>query len=264
MNCKSSRWINSAYEARANHEDHLVDLTKGSCGVRFEEKAQVLGVPAGDMTQKQFHDILALQCPNLQHLSLTVTMPVRRGERVSCSEYLSSSLFSMQSITKLEVSLGVDFNARSSGPVNGMLFHKMIKNLPGLIDLSIKYDYGEIFHNRRFLIISPTLKNLDTTGLSKCVWVSCECPKLERFECNGSAYGNGTRPIFPSSDLDYDYIESFEDSFVRRGDLRVNAGRVAFSGLDVPDNCECVLRGYHRPQNDWVLEANRSARFETW
>jgi len=259
---KASEWISAAYHARAC-QGHFVNLTNGSQDISFECKAKYLGVPVCTMTQKDFHDILAAQCPNLATLSLTVSMPVRQ-DQVRCSEYLSSALFSLSSITNLEVGLCCHLSARGSWPINGTVFYKMIKNLTSLTKLSIKTSKSNsCVHGRRFLIMSPTLKILDTTGLGKHVWVSClECPKLERFKCNGAAYGNGTRPLFTGDDLVN--MDSFEESFVKDGDLKVNAGRVDFAGLDVPDTCECILRDFCSFKTDWILEANRNAMFETW
>ena len=256
---KASEWISAAYHARA-FQGHFVNLTNGSQDISFECKAKYLGVPVCNMTQKDFHDILASQCPNLATLSLTVSMPVRQ-DQVRCSEYLSSALFSLSSITKLEVGLcGHLSAARGSWPINSMVFYKMIKNLTSLTKLSIKTSNSNSFlHGRRFLILSPTLEILDCTGLGKHVWVSCECPKLERFKCDGAAYGNGTRPLFTADDLDN--MDSFEESFVKDGDLKVNAGRVGFAGLDVPDTCECILRDFDCPDPDWILEAKPQCQF---
>ena len=216
-------------------------------------QAQYLRVPIHKLTQKQFHNTLAVQCPNLQHLRLSMMLESSRNKTVRSFHYLSSSLFSMQSIQKFEVSLLALLNDDINWPVDGMVFYKMVKGLSNLEELSIKCPH-RIFNGKRFLILSPSLKKSDLTGLCKGAWVFCDCQELERFECNGWVYGSGTRPT------DLNSIESF----IIDGDLRVSAGQVPFSGLDVPDTYECILYGFHPDDDDSMLKQCRNARFETW
>jgi len=228
-------------------------------------KAHALKVPFREMTQKEFHDALATQCPALSKLSLSVIMPVEEWH-VPCTEYLSSTLFSMPSITKLEISLGCLRDMTPRDAVNGMVFSKMIQNLSALTNLTIKTN--GFFSNRKFLIISPTLINLDTTGLSKAVWVAVNCPALERFACKGGffPFGSGTLPLLSAAD--FADMDSFKESFVDSHRLEVAAGRVPFKGLCVPDTCLCIVQQFDPPKNRVEMMESIdmvcTARFDMW
>lgn len=262
---RSWQWTSMAYDAQNPSaqipSEGIIDLT-GDVGTSFETKARALNVPIRDMSQKEFHNVLAKQCPSLATLSLSVTMPVGE-ERFPCSEYLSATLFSMPSITKLDVLLVGDHRGAWGGSVNGMVFNKMIQNLSGLTSLAIHAN-RELYGNK-FLIMSPTLKTLDVTGLSKGVWVAVDCPKLERFESgSGDGYSGGTLPLYRNADVDD--FDSFTESFSRAEGLVVPAGRVPMMNLSVPDTCECILRRVYEPfsGHSELMELCRDARFEIW
>jgi len=54
----------------------FVDMTHDCFDASFEQHARALSVPIRDMSQQDFHEILARQCPNLADLTLSLRMPV--------------------------------------------------------------------------------------------------------------------------------------------------------------------------------------------
>lgn len=261
---KSSKWISAAYNARV--KERYFDLSKDTVSVPLATKALTLGLPTHDLTQMDFHDLLAQQCPKLTNLILSITMPVGL-ERIPCSEYLSSALFSMPTIVKLEVSIGCHADARPDMPINGMVFTKMIKNLSGLTDLTIKSPDHKALIGKRFSVVSQSLKYVDATRLGKGVWCAFDCPKLERFECKSSDFGCGSAPLI--LDAGFEDLGFFTERYVNGGKLVVKAGVVPFVATAVPDACVCVIEDFdnysmRRESMMSLVKACRAASFDHW
>jgi len=255
---RKSRWVSSAYHDIFSPSGPCVDLTEDIEMGSFELMANTLGVPFRDDPQQQeLQDVLALNCPKLLELSINVAMP---NGPVNCLEYLGMTLFSLSNLLKMEISLGmIGYQHTRSEPVqfDGMILARMVENLPNLKELTLKS--GSFCISRRLHIVSSSLRTLNTSGLSKFAWVTCQCPNLERFECSGYSFaGNGTIPQFSAAQLQNIGADSFHGTA-----LHVAAGRATFEGLDVPPSCECILHHYRTPM-DYALEDFRNARFETF
>ena len=251
-----SRWVSSAYHDIFSPSGPCVDLTEDVEMGSFELMAATLGVPfRDDPQQHELQDVLALNCPNLLELSINVAMP---NGPVCCPEYLGMALFSMHKLSKMEISLGM-IGWQHGDPLqfDGMIVARMVENLPQLKELTLKS--GLFCTSRQLHVVSSSLRTLNTSGLSKFAWVSCQCPNLERFECSGYSFaGNGTIPHFSTEQRQNLSADSFHGSA-----LHIAAGRATFEGLDVPPSCECIMHDYRAPEN-FALEDFRNARLETF
>jgi len=254
-----SPWIMQAFEAKFPSGD-VIDLVNNTALPSYESMAVALGIPFGQhKNQKEFLNILAAQCPSITNLAVKLSMTIGR-ERIISSEYRRFSLFSKPSISELKLSL----KFMRGSPVDGMAFTRIVKDLPGLRSLSLGSPGTSDLCDHRFHIESASLRVLDVSGLGKCQWISCKCPQLELFRCNG-AYGNGSRPLFSADQMSN--MISFEEEYCRILEsgsrmLQVPVGVVPFTGMDVPDDCECVLDDYDH--GDWLLDNINNARFTTW
>lgn len=71
-----SEWI-----GRAFYRGHpFIDLTDGEGLPPFQTMVQALGIPFHPTTQKDFHDTLAMHCPSVTNLAVTVAVPTNKEE----------------------------------------------------------------------------------------------------------------------------------------------------------------------------------------
>jgi hypothetical protein len=270
---KDSPWISEAYFYVFQLPDEVIDLSgETDLSTSQAEKARALGIPVGVHSARYFQDIMA-RCPNITDLAVKLT--IQPGRRWIISENASTLLFSMPKISKLKLSFGLScrcqslpFDARDLG-FDGMLISKVIKNLTSLRELTLvnrdAHGSAEALSTNRFHVESPTLRVLDVQDLTKAIWISCKCPRLERFLCNGYCYGNGSRPV--SRPLE----QSIHNS---SSGIYFYAGAVPFWGLEVPNDCMCIYAGLSllgesastvdRLLHNFSTESMQRSRFCSW
>jgi hypothetical protein len=237
-----SPWISDAYQFYyGSPMIEEIDLTGGTdLSMSQAEKARALGIPAELHSQRYFQDIMASLCPNITDLAINLT--IQPGRWIT-SENASTLLFSMPSISKLKLSFGVSCRCESL-PFDGMLISKVIKNLPVLRELTLANRNAQELHTHRFHVESPTLRILNVHGLTKGVWISCKCPRLERFLCKGSVYGNGSRPVSLPPE------QTIHNS---PSGIYFYAGAVPCWGLEIPNDCMCIFADVSRYEFDSAL-----------
>ena len=193
--------------------------------------------------QKILHDSIAKNCPNLAVLSLTLTLPPLSSRD---APYISNDLFSMPSIRKLKISLGYHdyFKGWRIGSVEARdtsIFTKLIKKLDNIRELEIATNESSarsshlLQPSTTYDIESTSLQSLGTFGLWKGIFVSCHCPQLQYFCCNGSFYGNGVRKP-PEGFATDDIIEQREDRVVVRHSVE------NFPSFRVPRSCRMTFK----------------------
>jgi hypothetical protein len=245
-----SPWISEAYFYVIQFSIEVIDLAgETDLSTSQAEKARALGIPVGLHSQRYFHDSMASLCPNITDLAVNLTI---QPGRWIISENASTLLFSMPKISKLKLSLGLSCqytysHHQAALGFDGMLFSKVINNLTGLRELTLANRSAQALSSNRFHVESPTLRVLDVQGLSKSIWISCKCPRLERYLCNGNIYGNGSRPA--SRPLD----ETIHNS---SSGIYFYAGAVPFLGLEIPNDCMCILAGLSSYAVDGLLDEN--------
>jgi len=209
----------------------------------LSRKAWDLGVPFEVHShRKDLHDTIAIKCPNVVSVSINLLNPTMSNSLWIQTQF-SQLLFSMGNIQKLKISFGNhqkigeyeschQFFPKPNEVLDSYFLMKCIKNLSGLVDLEIGFSVADI----KFLINSKTLRFINVENMGKSIWISCTCPRLEKFVCNGSAYGNGTRPNWD----DHEYELNSNST----GDVMYQ-GTTPMVGMDVPDSCKFVLRDFH-------------------
>ena len=217
--------------------------------------------------QKSLHDAIAEHCPNLAELAVAVTLP---STSPGYSEYISEAMFSMPSITKLKISLGyhgADPNAiNEPRRMDGLVITKLIRHLSGLRHLEIATSWSSgvrLFYCRRYHIASETLQSLKTIGLGKRVFVSCKCPNLSQFICDGSLHGNGTRPLLSS-----EQYATISRHINEEEKLVVPFGAFFVPNFEAPDTCEMMLENFNAhfeySYYEHFYNQATSAIYETW
>jgi len=223
-----SPWIMSACESHVAP----VDLCEApNWNSPLSQQAQYLSVPYEEgLSQRHFYEFLAERCPNT--VDLNVSLDITCGE--PATSYLSKKLFSLPSVSTLKLSLGMAHpeTAVDPGGIDGMLVSRAIENLPGLHKLVLATRREPEFVNARFHVSSEELRVLDVEGLCKLVWISCDCPQLEKVLFVNSLYGNGSAPMAP-------YAAGKDIVGQRHSDGRVSylAREVPLIGMCVPGTC---------------------------
>jgi hypothetical protein len=236
-----SPWISEAYQFYYGLPQEI-DLTGGiDLSVSQAEKARALGIPAELHSQRYFQDIMASLCPNITDLAINLT--IQPGRWIT-SENASTLLFSMPTISKLKLSFGVSCRGQSL-PFDGMFISKVIKNLTVLRELTLATRSAQELYSNRFHVESPTLRILDVQGLTKHVWISCKCPRLERFLCKGGLYGNGSRPASHPPE------QTIHNS---SSGIYLYAGAVPFGGLEIPNDCMCIFVNHSMLEFDSAVD----------
>lgn len=170
-------------------------------------------VPLGE--QKKFQDALARNCPNLQILFLTLTLPSTTPLYHDC---ISHRLFSHQTIVYLRLEL--EF-AEGGIAIDGNVFSNLIRNLPSLNNLSLGRNRDDetqkaIFKDRRFHVASSSLQYLDTRGLFPGTFLSVDCPQLVRLECECGKKGHGVFPRWPPEIVAY--LSTDPDEYIQENE----------------------------------------------
>lgn len=252
----NSQWVSEAYHHARDHclEGGVIDLCGDTGAVSLEAMSRAVDVPYcfPAPTQRRLHDAIAANCENLLELEVSITIP---NARVNCREYLSESIFSLNNIYRLDVSLGVIGTSwvRDELHSDGMIVTRMIGNLNKLQELNIK-SAGSCTYMRQLLIASPTLTVLNVSGLCKASYISGTLPRLETFSCIGGGFGNGIVPQFTAEQLKHVWYDEQYCHFY--------AGQATIGLLDVPPTCECIMIGGGAPA--WVLQNFLGARLETF
>mmetsp|Transcript_5934 Transcript_5934/g.12982 ORF Transcript_5934/g.12982 Transcript_5934/m.12982 type:complete len:597 (-) Transcript_5934:183-1973(-) len=238
----NSSLIRRAWVAKFCRDSEVVNLAGGDAHPRLDRMAADLDVPYRYTSWKELHDTIAEQCPNVSHLKISVKVPINEDTRDYWrSHHFSPALFSMGTIRTLELSCNFCTEgmipSSDSVKLDSCFVDAYISGLHNLdsLDLGFSSSLAEGVYGRRYHIQSPSLRALNVERLSKHMWVSCNCPKLEQFVCNGSGYGNGSRPVRATR-------EQMASDVIR-------TGTVNMVGLEVPDGCKCVLVGFRR--DDW-------------
>ena len=262
----NSQWVSEAYHHARDHslEGGVIDLRGDTGAVSLEAMSRAVDVPYcfPAPTQRRLHDAIAANCENLLELEVSIAIP---NARVNCREYLSESIFSLNNIYRLDVSLGVIGTSwvRDELHFDGMIVTRMIGNLDKLQELNIK-SAGNCTYTRRLLIASPTLTVLNVSGLCKGSYIAGALPKLETFSCMGGSYGNGIVPQFTAEQLNHVWYVKL-DNVMFSDYCHFYAGQATIRLLDVPPTCECIMTtrdariGMDTP---WVLQRFLGARLE--
>ncbi|CAB9520839.1 expressed unknown protein [Seminavis robusta] len=227
--CNMSRAMRSNWSSyfSSHRKRNFIDLTTDG------NSTGVVSVQHG---QKELFETVAKNCPRLKDLSITVTLPTARR---NYDDFTGTSLFALESIESLSISLGC-FTADREADSN--VVTKLIHKLPGLRSLTLSCPNS--VRNWRFHIQSLSLEVIDTTGLGKHTYVSCDCPQLRTFSCVGGVYGNGTVPK-----LTEDQHESIFATMNNAANVVLLAGEFPCPYLSVPNSCEVRLKerlcGFH-------------------
>jgi hypothetical protein len=256
----NSRWVSEAYHHK--REQGVIDLCGDAVTVSLEAMFRAVDVPYcfHFPTQRQLHDTIAANCENLLELEASIAIP---NAVVNCREFLSKSIFSLNNIYRLEVSLGVVKSQLTSIHFDGMIVTRMVENLEKIRELTIKSGEGSTV-GRQLFIASPSLTILNVSGLTKSTFISGALPRLETFRYEGGDYGNGIVPQFTAEQLKHVwYVELVEYSQVYQ-DCHFHAGQATVLGLDVPPACEFIMRSRSVVAMQWVLQNFLHARFETF
>ena len=210
----------------------MVDLT----GSEYHEDETTI---VHHSAQKYLHETIAVNCPHLADASLRVTLPLCTHNYTEC---ISEAFFSMASISKLKISLSFARGlSRHGSHIEGNCFTNMIRNLVNLKELELAYGgWTELCYLRLFHIESSSLEKINVTGLAKGMYVSCNCPRLEQFICNGHHYGNG---VIPRLSLQQ-YDNLFDEEEENNSDLVTTPSTFIFPRLIVPDTCQMVLKDF--------------------
>jgi hypothetical protein len=259
-----SQWVSEAYHHEREHclEGGVIDLCGDAYAVSLEAMSRAVDVPYcfPAPTQRQLHDTIAANCEKLFELEVSIAIP---NARLNCREYLSETLFSLNNIYRLEVSLGVVKSQFNSCHFDGMIVTRMVENLEKIRELTIKGCEGST-GNRQLFIASPTLTALNVSGLCKLSWISGALPRLETFSCKGGWYGNGTVPQFTAEQLKHVWYAKLDNVKYSRQDFHFYAGQATIRLLDVPPTCEFIMSCGGAVDTPWVLQNFLNARFETF
>ena len=151
-------------------------------------KCQPLGSPflvtAVETCQRELQEAIALNCPKLRTLGLSLVIQEHGGRDIP--EVIGQSLYSLPSITSLDITVEMD---ERRGTLGCMFFSRLIENLTTLTHLSLRsnrtYFMESVFH-----IQSSSLKQLHVEDFSKQAMLTLDCPNLDAFRCKGGFFGN--------------------------------------------------------------------------
>lgn len=200
---------------------------------------------------KKLHDLIAQKCPNLKKVCLSLMLPKTTP---IYSDYISSALFSISSIEILSLYVGfheeekpkVDPELKwgTKTPIDGMLFSRIIQNLPKL-QMFLMFGEGPITDERgrkiRFHVASPTLKMLACDNGAPIIPV--DCPALEELGYNAGPNGNNCM---------LNHISSQQFARARQNARRATAYYYEVNGfppsphLQVPNECKLVVKNIHK------------------
>lgn len=230
-------WVDSCYDKFFGTNYSVIDLCTNDPGPTFQEKTEALDMPSAMGVSNQelgqrLQECIAFHCPNLRSLSWNFA-------KISNTEVVNSPIFSLSSLTHLELGMHFDHwvqrEQREYDDLN--IITRMIQNLGNLQHLKIKFDIYSM-SSKKIQIHSQSLRYLDVSEMSKSCFVACICPLLEVFICKGGGYGNGSMPILTEEEIDA-YKEKY------RGKTLVQCqSQMQLPGMDIPDSCKCILKNF--------------------
>ena len=224
----------------------------------LEYMSRKVGVPYSirTPTQRRLHDTIAANCKNILELQVSIAIP---NAPINCREYLSASLFSLDHISKLEVSLWGDQAHR----FDGMVVTRLIENLPKLQELSVKSAYRCSHVNRLHIESSSQsrLSVLNVSGMSKNHWISGVLPNLRTLIYHGGYGGNGIVPQF-TNEQKLKVLRNVD------GDYHYHAGQATIHNVTIPSTCEVIVQDYCGREilngMSWALKDFLISPFETF
>ena len=199
--------------------------------------------------QKDLHDTIAQECPNLQELFTClyyITAPHNQSHR------FSHSLFSLPSIHRLHINLcHLNYHLPWGGAMGDCNVLKQVTaNLKCLQELRVGGGFAPVENYGCMIIEHDTLRTLDVSDLSDNMYVRCHCPRLETFSCKGS---NGSVPDI-SSVTRFRALRSLNPPS-HDGSVTFSAETTPFVGVFVPPTCQCTVTHFRE------YDRNRFALF---
>ena len=175
-------------------ECHTENLTNyhvqmiGDSFSKFQSSGSPFVVSAVETSQRDLQEAIALNCPKLRFLGLSLVIQDYGGRDLP--DILGQSLYLLPSITSLDITVEM---FERYGTLDASVFSNLIGNLTALAHLSLRSNSMH-FSEPVFHIRSTSLKQLDVDDFSKEATLSLDCPNLELFRCKGSFFGNSNDP----------------------------------------------------------------------
>ncbi|CAB9509059.1 expressed unknown protein [Seminavis robusta] len=207
---------------------------------------------------QQFLDLVASECPSVQHLHLNLPLLYIRADHRLVQKLRLSSLTTLQLVftEQLWFSCTGTYGGENvlAHHVDGTMIQGLLQGLPNLQELffHVQCTSGALEEREQphFVIRSNNLRLLSLEGLG---WVTCHCPKLQRFLYDsGSLYRNTTVLPVISSQSQFDALES--QMTPGSGDIGDDGAltmvttnnALAVLGLEQvhPDGCVCTVKNF--------------------
>jgi hypothetical protein len=154
-------------------------------------------------------------------------------------------------------------------PIDSNVITKLVQNLSGLKSLKLASANLEEYECRRHHVVSQTLESLDVSQTGKNCVLSCECPRLKKYWCDGFLYANGTRPLL--SREQYDGLGQYvvdgppipgREHVQGNKSLVVTADTFEFPHFRVPDSCAMNLLTFFSWDDGYEVYNENALKFK--
>lgn len=179
---------------------------------------------------------------------------------------LCMDFFRMSNVQEIDVSLRIDGeNNFATQKVHKSSFQRLIGGFPKLKKATLRMcgcssDGSDDPYKRRkddqkvcFHIESETLEELDVYDLRQWTKVTCSCPSLKKYICDGEKDGTGIRPKLSKADWEVSISQQKcgEDGL----DVIFPVGNRMIDGFLVHSDCRIIFKDIHYDYGDkfWLM-----------